>query len=222
MYDHKIAIDHCSQGLYAGHFTKTEIRSPQSHESPYYFDFIRHFEALSLSSQKLLISDIAESYHESITGVKFTNFIEEELYNKTALSIKLIIVRDSKTDKTIGFSAGSVHQIYCLPNNFTLPNCYIVTSGIACINPGYRNQKIVLEIGNMLHPLVRQEYPNNNIIHFDVALHPASYYISTKRTELVLPNGKQRLAKRLLSLLSRLCRFSTFSLFMKIFLLLLK
>ena len=123
----EVARNNCSKNSYANKFSKHEIINSQSQESTYYFDFIRNFQNLSPDSQKIKITELSGPFHESISDMKFTTFIEEELYDKKALSVKLLLAKDNQTNKTIGFVHCSAYRIYFLPYNLTLPNTYIFT-----------------------------------------------------------------------------------------------
>ncbi|OMJ66593.1 hypothetical protein SteCoe_36505 [Stentor coeruleus] len=151
-----------------------------------YYEYIEDFNALSAQEKEYLIQEILKIHYTSIYGVKEETF-RDLFSDKKSTKIKIILIREKKSNIYIGFSFYRIYEIFYEPNNTSNENKYVTTCYINAIMPSYRGYALGTDLVKSLEYQTQEEYPDCNRVSFNYTLNAFYYDLRTKWTPLVVP-----------------------------------
>ena len=187
-------------------FTLTTVTLfSKSTSKSYYISFYKNFQKASPNERQYLISEILTLFLESFPNIENLNeFIEYYFYNQNSIQTNLGIIRDKKTNDIISFSVYYYTEFYFLPNNKSKENRYIADTMVGVISKSSRIvglQSLYYKTKALMDFL---DYPDCNLLHFNVSINPLAYYAMCKSYMCVFPSYNQTTTKTIEDYLDRL------------------
>ncbi|OMJ83402.1 hypothetical protein SteCoe_15670 [Stentor coeruleus] len=163
----------------------------------YYFEYIQSFSSLPKNLQHSLLEEIYEISATQFTDYTFELFCEKEFYDSKSFISVLALVRESKSNKMIGFDIEHLYERYAFEGDYKETNKYFCISGLAALAPKYQGKKILKELVYSFAYLLLKDFPNSNLIVVDFYTNPIAYYFVQKESKLTIPSHGQSYSKKI-------------------------
>lgn len=184
-----------------------ELEISKSSPKIYYFEFIQSFLSLPKNIQRSLLEEIYEVVSVLFTNYTFDLFCSKEFFKSKAAHSILIIIRQTGSNKIIGFNQEHLYERYAFENDFRESNKYICASGIVGCLPEFQGKKILTELNYLSTYLFVKEFPHNNLAILDFYTNPISYYGLHKISKNVIPSHGKNYSKKTLDFITKTANF---------------
>lgn len=122
--------------------------------------------------------------------------IQEYFYSPSSIQTNVIIFKDNETQEIAGFSVYYFFKHYFKTNDKSKENLYIMTTLFGCLNEKKRRTGLRKEYFKIKGFSDLIDYPNCNLVHFDVSINLISYYGVCQVSDLVFPSWARQVTKR--------------------------
>lgn len=165
----------------------------------YYFRYFKDYQRASPIEKQFLASQVVDLFKTSfLTTNNIDDWMSYYFNFPNAVGVDLIFIIDKKSQKAQGFTIYTIIEVCLEPGNNKQENKYLVSTGLAGINPEYRRAGVYRDIFFSSFYLNIAKYPNKNYIHYDVSINPISFYIVNKSSWWVFPGpGKELNCKQM-------------------------
>ncbi|OMJ73495.1 hypothetical protein SteCoe_27795 [Stentor coeruleus] len=164
-----------------------ELSMPEISQKEYYFEYIKNFKSLPLDLQSSLIDQMYSIYSKALKGFTRESFFQSEFNNPTSLCTKIILLKTTADNSIKVFTEYNIYEFFAIPNLVSPSNKYLVSSGLSCATQKFQRRGIFKKIKAIIGALLRKEYQNNNLLHFDVSVNPISYFSMCKSASYFVP-----------------------------------
>ncbi|OMJ72222.1 hypothetical protein SteCoe_29397 [Stentor coeruleus] len=185
----------------------SELEINNSLPKNYYFDFIESFLSLPKILQHSLLKEIYEIVSVLFADYTFELFCSKEFFDSKATHSILILIRQTGSNKIIGFNKEHLHERYAFENDYRESNKYICASGIVGCIPEFQGKRILTDLNYLSTYLFVNNFPQNNLVILDFYTNPISYYSLHKISKNIIPSPGKSYSKKILDFIIQTANF---------------